>query len=325
MRKSRRSRSSINDTIDNWNGISFHNPILNHIWTILPGFTLWQIWKERNKRIFHSQSSSPEATWEKVKSLIQETTRSKPWSEEDQKCRPEEHGILQNWQPITSNLSTQNVSPRPPDSPSSWSPPPAHFIKVNFDGASKGHPGPAGYGAVLRNIDGTIKGLEAGFLGETSNNVAELTGLLRGLQTALRKGYQRLILEGDSQIIIRLTTRILHGCNPGKISPSWRLHSLLADFNSHLHPHLSIITSHVKRDANKVADRLANEAVETGEERLCWDGLSLPAPEILTSCQALANRDLHPPDGVTEHIIQPRGGESGRGVNRPTGPCHLAH
>jgi ribonuclease HI len=252
MRKSSRSRSNTNDTIDNWNNISFHNPILNHIWTILPGFTLWQIWKERNKRIFHSQPSSPEATWEKVKSLIQETTRSKPWTEEDQKCRPEEYSILQNWQPVTSNLTKQNVNLRPPDSPSSWSPPPAHFIKVNFDGASKGNPGPAGYGAVLRNADGAIIGLEAGFLGETSNNVAELTGLLRGLQTALSKGYHRLILEGDSQIIIRLTTKILHGCNPGKISPSWRLHSLLADFNSHLHPHLSIITSHVKRDANKV-------------------------------------------------------------------------
>jgi hypothetical protein len=149
MRRSNRRRGSINDTIDNWSGTPFHNPILNHIWTILPGFTLWQIWKERNKRIFHSQSSPPTATWEKIKSLIQETTRSKPWSEEDQKCRQEEQGILQNWQPVTSNPSTQSGRPRPPDSPSSWSPPPAHFIKVNFDGASKGNPGPAGYGVVL--------------------------------------------------------------------------------------------------------------------------------------------------------------------------------
>jgi hypothetical protein len=168
MRKSSRNRGSTNDTIENWNNISFNNPILNHIWTLLPGFTLWQIWKERNKRIFHSQPSSPEATWEKVKSLIRETTRSKPWTDEDQKCRPEEHSILQNWQPITSNLPKQKVNPSPPDSPSSWTPPPAHFIKVNFDGASKGNPGPAGYGVVLRNADGAIMGLEAGFLGETT-------------------------------------------------------------------------------------------------------------------------------------------------------------
>jgi ribonuclease HI len=180
---------------------------------------------------------------------------------------------------------------------------------VNFDGASKGNPGLAGYGVVLRNADGAIMGLEAGFLGETTNNVAELTGLLRGLQMALSKGHHRLILEGDSQIIIKLATKILHGSNPERISPSWRLHNLLANFNSHLHSHLSIITAHVKRDANKVADRLANEAVEIGEECLRWEGQGFPAPEILTLCQALANRDLHIPYGVTERASQPRGGE----------------
>jgi ribonuclease HI len=114
--------------------------------------------------------------------------------------------------------------------------------------------------------------MEAGYLGETTNNVAELTGLLRGLQRAIAKGHHKILLEGDSQVIIRLATKILHGCNPDKISPSWRLHSLLADFTKHLQPHYSIITSHVKREANKVADHLANEAVDTGEERLSWEG-----------------------------------------------------
>jgi ribonuclease HI len=65
---------------------------------------------------------------------------------------------------------------------------------------------------MLRNSISKILGLDAGFLGDTTNNVAELTGLLRGLQTAMDKGYQRIILEGDSQVIIRLTTKILHGC-----------------------------------------------------------------------------------------------------------------
>jgi len=62
MRKSSRNRSCINSTIENWDNISYNNPILNCIWTLLPGFTLWLIWKERNKRIFHSQSCTTEVT-----------------------------------------------------------------------------------------------------------------------------------------------------------------------------------------------------------------------------------------------------------------------
>ena len=124
---------------------------------------------------------------------------------------------------------------------------------------------------MLRNSSGEILGLDVGFLGDTTNNVVKLTRLLQGLQTAMDKGYHRIILEGASQVIIKLTTKILHGCNPAKISPSWRLSTLLEDFSCLLQPHFSIIPSHVKRDANKVADCLANEAVEMGVEHFCWE------------------------------------------------------
>ena len=73
---------------------------------------------------------------------------------------------------------------------------------------------------MLRNSEGEILALDTGYIGDTTNNVAELTGLLRGLQTEIAKGNQRIILEGDSQIVIQLITKILHGENPQKISPS---------------------------------------------------------------------------------------------------------
>jgi hypothetical protein len=59
---------STRDTIEHWDAITFNNPILNYIWQLLPGFILWQIWKERNKRIFHSKESTPELTWNRVAS-----------------------------------------------------------------------------------------------------------------------------------------------------------------------------------------------------------------------------------------------------------------
>jgi hypothetical protein len=77
MRCSQRNRSSIWDTLVNWETISFHNPILQRIWQLLPGFTLWAIWKERNKRVFNSKLSPPITTWERAKRLIRETVQSK--------------------------------------------------------------------------------------------------------------------------------------------------------------------------------------------------------------------------------------------------------
>jgi probable phosphoglycerate mutase len=98
------------------------------------------------------------------------------------------------------------VTTKPPKnrfpSPVTWLPPPNGFIKINFDGASKGNPGPAGYGAVIRNSEGEILILTAGYLGETTNNVAELTGLLQGLRQAVTLASHTIILEGDSQIVI---------------------------------------------------------------------------------------------------------------------------
>jgi ribonuclease HI len=319
MRKSNRNRGSINCTIENWDNISFSNPILNLIWQLLPGFTLWQIWKERNRRIFRSQMFPPNLAWDKTRAQICETIRSKFWEEKDWQCSPEEQLILQRWQPLPIHHTSARSSTGQTPSPSTWSPPPAHFIKVNFDGASKGNPGPAGYGAVLRNSAGEILGLAAGFIGDSTNNVAELTGLLRGIQLASDRGHQRIILEGDSQIIIRLATKIIHGSNPEKISPSWRLHRLLTEFKHHLQPHLTITTMHVKRNANKVADRLATEAVDQKEDHISWEGPGSPAPPVLTQCQDLARNDLHLPYGVTGGALEPCGGEPGRGLNASTG------
>ena len=67
---------------------------------------------------------------------------------------------------------------------------------------------------------GKILEMEAGFLGETTNNVAELMGSLRGLQATMERGHRNVVLEGDSQVVIHLVTRILHGREPYKISPS---------------------------------------------------------------------------------------------------------
>jgi hypothetical protein len=130
-----------------------------------------------------------------------ETLQIKPWSEADLACTPDELPVLRYWKPPISSLMTPPSPTKPlPISPSLWSPPPCDFLKLNFDGASKGNPGAAGYGVVFRDHLGNIKAIGAGALGHSTNNVAELWGLISGLQMASQNNYKRLIVEGDSQI-----------------------------------------------------------------------------------------------------------------------------
>ena len=155
--------------------------------------------------------------------------------------------------------------------------------------------------------------------------MAELTGLLRGLQVAMDKDYHKVILEGDSQIVINLITKILHGSHPTKISPSWRLSGLLEDFTRLHQPHLNIIPSHVKRDANRIADCLENEAVETRVEHFCWEAHISEDSDISTRCQTLATKDLQPLDGVPCRKPEPRGTTPGCSINASTGDHPLSH
>jgi hypothetical protein len=123
MRKSNRNRGSINCTIETWDNIAFRNPILNLIWNLLPGFILWQIWKERNKRIFHSLPSPPDATWEKVRSLTAETIRTKSWRKKIGNAARRSKSILQNWQPILGNQLATGRHKAQTNSPTIWTPP----------------------------------------------------------------------------------------------------------------------------------------------------------------------------------------------------------
>jgi ribonuclease HI len=97
------------------------------------------------------------------------------------------------------------------------------FFKLNFDGTSKGNPGAAGFVEVIRNHQGSILLLTTGNLGHTTKNAVELWGLTTGLQLALKHHFNKLIVEGDSQIILNLFQKILNGADLEQVSPCWCL------------------------------------------------------------------------------------------------------
>jgi ribonuclease HI len=236
--------------------------------------------------------------------------------------KPEERSILDGWN-LPSIIQTQGKTiHRQVISPISWSPPPPGFLKLNFDGASRGNPGPAGLGAVLRNHWGKITHLIAGFLGENTNNVVELSSLVKCLQMAAQNQHSRLIFEGDSQVIIQLATRILNGQPPWKTSPSWRLLGLLEDFKDCINPHIILIPSLVRREANKVADHLANKGIDAKADLIHWQANSSAETELYYQCRDLASRDFQAPYGVTAGERGPPGCDLSRGLNEDSPPLN---
>jgi len=112
-------------------------------------------------------------------------------------------------------------------------------------------------------------------------------------------------VEGDSQVIISLVSKIIHGSNSTKVSPSWRLLGLLEDFITLLRPTLTLIPSHMKREANKFVDHLDNEGFISKEEKIQMDVQISPTPSLLLQCMEISQRNFPPPDGVphSQHEI----------------------
>ncbi|WVZ59184.1 LOW QUALITY PROTEIN: hypothetical protein U9M48_009371 [Paspalum notatum var. saurae] len=79
---------------------------------------------------------------------------------------------------------------------------------LHFDGASKGNPGKAGAGAVLMTEDGRVISRLREGLGVVTNNVAEYRGLILGLKYAIRHGFKRIKVHGDSQLVCNQTNYV---------------------------------------------------------------------------------------------------------------------
>src|SRR4249920_1034997 len=79
----------------------------------------------------------------------------------------------------------------------------AEVLTLEFDGGSGGNPGPAGIGVVVRAQDGTPLVTLGRFIGRATNNVAEYKALITALQEARRLGARRIVIRGDSELVIR--------------------------------------------------------------------------------------------------------------------------
>lgn len=123
------------------------------------------------------------------------------------------------------------------------------------DGACRGNPGPAGSGAALLDERGDIVAEAMRSLGHGTNNVAEYTALIIGLEEALRHGVEELEVRMDSKLVVEQMNGRWRVRDP-KLRPlAIRAGELLAQF-----PKRRI--RHIPREENRVADALANRAID---------------------------------------------------------------
>ena len=121
-----------------------------------------------------------------------------------------------------------------------------------FDGCSKGNPGRAGAGAVLYDELKNEVFAESVFAGHrATNNEAEYTGLILGLNEALKQGTKELQVRGDSQLVIR-QMQGKYKVNSPTLVPLHQCATMLAS------KFAKIEFEHVYRDSNKRADALSN-------------------------------------------------------------------
>ena len=125
---------------------------------------------------------------------------------------------------------------------------------ANVDGGSRGNPGPAGYGVRIEREDGTVVELKDSLVSAT-NNVAEYNGLLAALRWAIAHGIERLHVRSDSELLVKQMKGEYRVKNAG-------LQPLYEEARGLVRRIRHVRFEHVRREMNKDADRLANEAMD---------------------------------------------------------------
>lgn len=128
-------------------------------------------------------------------------------------------------------------------------------LTVNVDGGSRGNPGPAAIGVLVRDGEGEVLEEVGETIGEATNNVAEYRALLRGIELAAAHGASELELLGDSQLVVRQVEGRYKVKNAGMKELHAEVKRALGNFDS-----WSI--RHVRRAENADADRLVNQALD---------------------------------------------------------------
>jgi ribonuclease HI len=128
--------------------------------------------------------------------------------------------------------------------------------KLSTDGGARGNPGPAAYGYVLEDADGTVLDAHGETIGVATNNVAEYRALIAGLEKAVELGIDELDVVSDSELLVKQMQGEYRVKNEA-------LRELNDEANSLERKLGRVRYTAVRREHNELADKLVNEALDS--------------------------------------------------------------
>ncbi|MCW2607207.1 MAG: Phosphoglycerate mutase [Frankiales bacterium] len=150
-------------------------------------------------------------------------------------------------------------------------------VVVEADGGSRGNPGPAGYGAVVKDpVTGSVLAERAAGIGRATNNVAEYGGLIAGLQAALEVGADDVEVRMDSKLVVEQMSNRWQVKHPSMKPLAREASDLVARLGR-------VRFSWIPRAQNSHADRLANEAMDAAGRGEVWE--QDPAEQFLQQAE----------------------------------------
>jgi broad specificity phosphatase PhoE/ribonuclease HI len=181
-------------------------------------------------------------------------------------------------------------------------------LLVEADGGSRGNPGPAGYGAVVRDaVTGEVLAEVADSIGRATNNVAEYRGLIAGLEAAAALDPEAVEVRMDSKLVVEQMAgrwKVKH--------PGMAVLKAEADVVTRRLPRVRY--THVPRAMNSHADRLANEAMDAAERGEQWVRRVGPAAAAVSSPNRVPGWSAAPSPPTTMLLL--RHGETALSVER---------
>ncbi len=190
-------------------------------------------------------------------------------------------------------------------------------LTLQFDGGSRGNPGPAGIGVVVCAQDGTPLVTLGRFIGRATNNVAEYRALITAMEEAHKLGAKKIIIRGDSELIIKQ----MRGEYKVKHPDMRQLH----DEAQHLlHQFDEAKIEHNLRHKNELADKLCNMAMDRRADVTEVDEspIDAPAPQATVAGQRFSCArcgcviEVRTPSSIRPHQLKPFVCQCGNKMNQ---------
>ena len=128
--------------------------------------------------------------------------------------------------------------------------------RLSTDGGARGNPGPAAYGYVLEAEDGTVLAARGEKIGIATNNVAEYSALIAGLEKAVELGVDEVEVVSDSELMVKQMRGEYRVKNEALRELSLEAGRLARRIGS-------VGYTAVRREHNALADKLVNEALDS--------------------------------------------------------------